>query len=1705
MATNLTNTTFSTTYKDDYKDSDNYHRILFNSGKALQARELTQLQTIIQNEITRMGNNLFDEGSKISGGNITLNNTREFIKLASGQLTGLTQSNIVGATFTVKSPDPALQVKVLKIVEASGSDPDTLYVEYVNTSAGTSGTAPVRVANGATLENAGLGSSYDLTVASTGATGRGLELSIPKSSFYVQGRFVFVEEQSKFLSKYTTSFNGDVGFKLEQKIISATDNSALYDNQGSSPNIAAPGADRFQIKLTLATRAELSASDNFVYLAKVTNGVLSAQAGSDTSFNSIEKTLALRTKEESGDYIVKPFIAQFDELNDSNLTLKVSPGTAYVDGFRLNIDTETSLTVPKAQSTITKNNEIVVAQYGNYVLTNSTNNKGTPNISSFERYNLYDATNAGGASIGTARTRHVEEDGSDTRLYLFDIRMNSGKSFSSAKSLGADSTNYNNLILEDSIAVLKSTGQNDLLFPLPSTRPTQTGISPDSITIQKRYTFTTDGSGNATNAAASGSGLTYTSVSSWVVTAQNGAVESSPSITLNGTNTNFDVTGLTASTTYEVNALVIKASPSVRAKTLTNTTLTKTWPTDAESDGNGVQFISLDKADIFEVESIKVTDSDGADISTNWIVDNGQRDNYYGIGRLIPKGGITPSNGVVFSRFKHFTHGAGDFFDITSYNTSDVAYNKIPSHRLNNGEVVSLRDVADFRPVATKEADHNIAFDSDGAGGNPLINALPQNTGTYTADITYYMPRTDRLILTTKELENSQRRIAQVSYVQGTSDLNPQPPETVTGSLPLYTFNLNAFTLDDSDMTSSRFFAKRFTMKDIADLEERINEIEELTSLSLLELDTSTLSVIDSAGLERTKSGFLVDNFYDYTVSDIDRDEYRAVIDEVEGVLTPTNHLHQTRLVYDSADAASTTDRKGDNLYLPIDSDVQFLNQNLASETENVNPFAVINSKGLITLSPETDNWFETKYAPSIEVNGGTETGTSRAQANRSLAAIRNSILGTGSLDAAARASAAQGGRRAVVRRSVRVRRDIINDRVINLSIIPFMRSIKVYFKAEALKRNTRHYPYFGGVDISDYAREESFSRWSQRSDQDGNTYTNRTSHPDGSTNLVSDSNGEITGSFIIPASSSQKFRTGTVEFKLLDITGGADSNASSSAISLFTSSGLVSTREQTVRSTRVVNHVIRYVDPLAQSFLISSIDHPNGLFLTKARVYFAEKEATGGMPVELGIVPMENGVPTATPLPGAVKVLKPADVSVPVDTTSLASVQAAPTDFVFDEPVFLAPGAEYALVLKAESTAYKAYVAKTQDFQLGSSESRINKQPTQGSLFLSQNAVTWTPDQDRDLMFGLFHAQFATSASAILENANTPSQLLENNPFLTESAGDEVRVFHEGHGFIKNDKVNISGLTDASTYAGVLGSSINGTRTVTKVDHTGYAFNADSNFTSALRVGGDGIIASQNQMFDAFVPQISNVLPNLTTLTGKVKLTAGSSYANNRNTATGYSRAKASTFSNVVLNEFNFNDEPKAVFSDSNESIAPLSGAKSVTMQLDLSTTDNKVSPVVDLQRSSLALFENVIDRQDSAATTDFNVPISFVNETHATNGSSAAKHITKAVSLAEPAVGLKVLFAANRPSAASFKVYYKAGTSDDNLDDLAYVEVAESTSNPADENATTFRQYEYLAGGQVGNLNAFTKFQVKIVMQSTNSSKVPTIKDLRTIALVT
>ena len=320
---------------------------------------------------------------------------------------------------------------------------------------------------------------------------------------------------------------------------------------------------------------------------------------------------------------------------------------------------------------------------------------------------------------------------------------------------------------------------------------------------------------------------------------------------------------------------------------------------------------------------------------------------------------------------------------------------------------------------------------------------------------------------------------------------------------------------------------------------------------------------------------------------------------------------------------------------------------------------------------------------------------------------------------------------------------------------------------------------------------------------------------------------------------------------------------------------------------------------------------------------------------------------------------------------------------------------------------------------------------------------------------------------------------------------------------FAKGDAVTISGVDAA--IATVPASHFNGSHTITAVDHTGYTFKTDSAPASTMFGGGSSVIATQNAVIDTFVPQIQAMVAPNTSLSAQIKIASGHSYAGSqqRSTTSSPSSYTVGSYVDCQLNEINFNESPKVLLSDSNQSAASIT--PSANLKLTLSTTDTKVSPVIDLQRTSLLGFENIIDNQAAGAATGVNVPISYVAETDNQDGTHAAKHVTKSVVLEESAVGLKILFAANRPAEAEFEVYYRIGTADDDLSTISWVAVGQEGTNPGDNDKTTYREYEYLAGGQVGALDAFTKFQVKIVMTSTNSSKIPAIKDLRVIALVT
>ena len=505
--------------------------------------------------------------------------------------------------------------------------------------------------------------------------------------------------------------------------------------------------------------------------------------------------------------------------------------------------------------------------------------------------------------------------------------------------------------------------------------------------------------------------------------------------------------------------------------------------------------------------------------------------------------------------------------------------------------------------------------------------------------------------------------------------------------------------------------------------------------------------------------------------------------------------------------------------------------------------------------------------------------------------------------------------------------------------------------------------------------------------------------------------------------------------------------------------------------------------DPLAQSF---SCHTPNGMFVTKVDLYFSQVHPT--LPMWIQLRPMADGYPALDVIPGSVIYKQPSDITVSAD----ASVA---TTFEFEEPIFLNPGTEYALVAIANTPEYRIWTSRVGDFVLGTTDAKITQQPFLGSLFKSQNSRTWTPTQWEDMKFRVHTAEFNTnSGEARLVNSSVPQKLLTEDPMLVDSGSATFIVNQEAHGFTAGDIVNISG---ATSFAGIAASSINGARTIIHRDINSYAFEADSAATSSEIGGGSAVLSDQNILMDMAQVNIASMRPNTTDIQSFALTTTGQSIAG---TETAYQ--KSDTWSTFPLGSNVKFSNPQLIANADNEAYY-LAGDKSFELGIRMRTEDDYVSPVIDMQRAALIAVSNEIDNQSSTVAAGFNVPLVYVAETSATGGSSASKHITKVTTLTQDAVGLKVLLSASKPSAASFQLYYRVANGDEFIREKNWTLVESETSLISDENENVFREYTYLVGGATGTLDAFNQMQLKIVMTSQNSSKPPVFRDLRAIAL--
>ena len=358
-------------YYDDFDKEDKFYKVLFKPGFPVQARELTTLQSQLQNQIESFGSHIFKDGSMVIPGAISYDSNYYSIRIKDEHLgipVSLYLDQLIGKTLKGQTTGITLKIDSYLLAGTSSEINDlTIFVTYVESGSSNEisylNDGEILITQesfvyGNTAVNQG---ETILTLVDDNASALGSAVGISSGTYFIRGTFVDVSTDKIVLDPYTNDSSYRVGLNIDEEIVTAKDDDSLYDNARGFSNYAAPGADRFKITTTLAKKSLTDYNDtNFIELIRIKDGDIQSLI-TDPQYSLIRDYFAKRTYDESGHYAVEPFTVQVaNSLNDgiSNeglfkaneiteegnipdddlMCVKISAGTAYVKGFDVDID-----------------------------------------------------------------------------------------------------------------------------------------------------------------------------------------------------------------------------------------------------------------------------------------------------------------------------------------------------------------------------------------------------------------------------------------------------------------------------------------------------------------------------------------------------------------------------------------------------------------------------------------------------------------------------------------------------------------------------------------------------------------------------------------------------------------------------------------------------------------------------------------------------------------------------------------------------------------------------------------------------------------------------------------------------------------------------------------------------------------------------------------------------------------------------------------------------------------------------------------------------------------------------------------------------------------------------------------------------------------------------------------------------------------------
>ena len=768
----------------------------------------------------------------------------------------------------------------------------------------------------------------------------------------------------------------------------------------------------------------------------------------------------------------------------------------------------------------------------------------------------------------------------------------------------------------------------------------------------------------------------------------------------------------------------------------------------------------LDHAHVYDL--IEVQDRDGNVVTNRFELLDGQKPDafYHSSLRLLSGATLPRESGQDFAlgkvAYRYFSHAGLDKpITVDSY-PATLRIDQIP--RFTDPETgidFSLANAVDYRPVEKPTSDRRNAGSTHGFDN---VGNLPGGrfdvVGTYPRyDASVYLPRVDSIALSPDRT---------FKLVSGVPSINPVAPSITDEMMELYQVDIPAYTDDASDVRARYIDNQRFTMADIGVIDNTVEEDERFNYISELENEAiSRVGAEPGSGVPE-RSAIYVDESIGHNNVDVLNRDHNVSIDAESREIRPAFVADALGLTQSSINSGVTM--SPDGIYTLDYSTSDVILSRKANSFEKANPDAVIDYLGTVKLNPQSDYWFDTTTAPIVVVNtigenNAYESAATSFKSGRSLGwgsrwnewnafwygnKKKSDTISTDPEDYRNRQY--RGSiRSGFVKRifSNRITRTVGN-KVVDLSVVPFMRAVTLKCTVEGMIPGSTAYAFMDNVGIGSVGGYEVGS----------------------------------TGSFSANIALQEgKYQTGAKRVQFLDDSLGRVSASNAIAEDTFYAQGILDQEETDVNSISVrppvktrfsvrqssvfelnddgnLSEPNQGVLPLAQTFTVDKGQFPLGTFVTGVRLFVRTAPFNPDTPIFVDLRPCDatNGnspsINTVHRFSQVTKSITDSNVTVNINPSD-----ASGTLFEFSSPVFLPPG-RHALTVRCNDSDFSLHsglIGQTVIDKFGNPiDDTVSQVPYTNGLFLPTNNGSREPYTDRVLMFDLIRADFTGAEQSL-------------------------------------------------------------------------------------------------------------------------------------------------------------------------------------------------------------------------------------------------------------------------------------------------------------------------------------------------------------------